>query len=77
MTWELVPSPFEFAKNQAQTLLENETWKWKQITYIRYVLAKLSKFVQFNTQTSSDSFLQRFFENWKRPGTGFQEIFFM
>ena len=25
MTWELVPSPFEFAKNQAQTLLENES----------------------------------------------------
>ena len=30
----------------------------KQATYIRYVLAKLSKFVQINTQTSSDSFLQ-------------------
>ena len=26
MTWELVPNPFEFTKNQAQTLLENETW---------------------------------------------------
>ena len=32
MTWKLVPSPFEFTKNQAQTLLENETWHlstWK------------------------------------------------
>ena len=55
MTWKLVPRPFEFAKNQAQTLLENETWKWKQTTY---VLAKLSKFVQISTQTSSDFFLQ-------------------
>ena len=34
MAWELVPSPFEFAENQAQTLLENETWKWKQATYM-------------------------------------------
>ena len=57
MTWELVPSPFEFAKNQAQTLLENETWKWKQTTYVRYVLAKLSKYVQISKQISSDSFL--------------------
>ena len=57
MTWELVPSPFEFAKNQAQTLLENETWKWKQTAYVRYVLAKLSKYVQISKQISSDSFL--------------------
>ena len=49
MTWEQVPSPFECAKNQAPTLLENETWKWKQTTYVRYVLPKLSKFVQFST----------------------------
>ena len=31
----------------------------KQGTYIRHVLAKLSKFVQISTLTSSDSFLQR------------------
>ena len=30
----------------------------EQATYIRYVLAKLSKFVQISTQTSSDFFLQ-------------------
>ena len=30
----------------------------KQATYISYVLAKLSKFVQINTLTSLDSFLQ-------------------
>ena len=67
MTWELVPSSFEFAKNQAQDLLENETWKWKQTTYIRYLFAKLSKFVQLSTQTFSDSFLQKIL--WKLKKT--------
>ena len=45
MTWKLVPTSFELAKNQAQNLLENETWKWKETTHVRYVLAKLLKFV--------------------------------
>ena len=27
MTWKLVPSPFEFAKNQVQPLLENQTFE--------------------------------------------------
>ena len=45
MTWKLVPTSFELAKNQAQTLLENETWKWKETTHVRYVLAKPLKFV--------------------------------
>ena len=49
MNRELVPCPFEFAKNQVQALLENETWKWKQTTYVRYVIAKLPKFVQIST----------------------------
>ena len=52
MNRELVLSPFEFAKNQAQALLENETWKWKQTTYASYVIAKLPKFVQISTQIS-------------------------
>ena len=37
-------------------------WKMKflkQATYIRYVIAKLSKFVQISMLISSDSFLQR------------------
>ena len=34
--------------------------KW--VTYIRYVIAKLSEFVEITMWTSSDSFLQ-FFEN--------------
>ena len=38
---------------------ENEMKFLKQATYIRYVLAKLSKYVQISTLTSSDSFLQR------------------
>ena len=39
--------PFWVCKESStQTLLENETWKWKQTTYIRYVFAKLSKFVK-------------------------------
>ena len=40
----------------------------KQATSIRYVLAKLSKFFQIGTQTSSDG---GFFENQKGPGTSF------
>ena len=35
----------------------------KQATYIRYVIARLSKFVQINIQTSLDSFLQKIL--WK------------
>ena len=31
----------------------------KEATYIRYVIAELSKFVQINMQTSLDSFLQK------------------
>ena len=54
--WKRVPGPFMFAKNQAQPLLENEIFE----SYLyRYVLAKLSKFFQISTLTSSDSFLQR------------------
>ena len=44
----------------------NLYWKMKflkQATFIRYVLAKLSNFVQISTQTFSDSVLQGFF--WK------------
>ena len=38
----------------------------KEATYIRYVLAKLSKCVQISTQTSSDSFLQQILWKLKR-----------
>ena len=49
----------------------------KQATYIKYILAKLSEFVQISLQTSSDSFYRGFFENWKGPGTSFQATFFV
>ena len=55
-------------KNQFQVLLSlqktkyNFYWKTKilkQATYIKYVIAKLSKFVQISMLTFSESFLQR------------------
>ena len=49
----------------------------KQTTYVRYVLAKLSKFVQTSTKTSSDPFYRGVFENEKGPGTSFQAKFFI
>ena len=49
----------------------------KRAAYIRYVIAKLSKFVQISMQTSSDSFLQRILSklNQKRPRTSVIEFF--
>ena len=64
----------------SQKIKHNLYWEMvllKQGTYIRYVLAELSKFVQISTQTSSDSFLQRIFENQKGPGTSFQVTLFI
>ena len=60
-TWELVPGLSMFAKNKAQPLLQNDFLKWA--TYVRYVIVKLSKFVQISMQTPSDSFFTGFFEN--------------
>ena len=45
-----------------QRIKGNLYWKmkfFKQATYIRYVIAKLLKYVQISMQTTSDSFLQR------------------
>ena len=45
-----------------QRIEHNLNWEitfLKQTTYIRYVIAKLLKFVLISVQTSSDSFLQR------------------
>ena len=50
---------------------------FKQAIYVRYVIAKLSRFVQISLQTSSDSVLHRILENWKEPGTNFQATFFI
>ena len=49
----------------------------KQAIYVRYVIAKLSKFVQINLQNSADSFLQKILGKLKRPGTSFQATFFI
>ena len=57
------------SKNQFQAFLcfqrveHNLSWKikfFKTPTYIRYVIAKLSKLVQISMLVSPDSFLQRF-----------------
>ena len=45
-----------------QRIKHNFSWKTtflKQATYIRYVLTKLSKFVQISMLDSTESFLQR------------------
>ena len=47
----------------------------KQATYIRYVLAKLSKFVQIGTLTSTGSFYRGFLENEKGSENSFQATF--
>ena len=47
---KLVPDPIVFAKNQTQPLLKMKILK--QATYIRYVVAKLLKFLQISMQTS-------------------------
>ena len=52
-----------------QRIRYNFYWKTKflkQATYIRYLIAKLSKFVQTSFQTSSNSFLQRILWKLKR-----------
>ena len=56
---------------------ENEMKFLKQATYIRYVLAKLSKYVQISTLTSSDSFLQRIHWKLKRTWVHFSWNFFI
>ena len=50
-----------------QRIKQNLYWKMKpfnQPTYIRYALAKLSKFVQISTQSFWDSFLQSIFTEY-------------
>ena len=52
-----------------QRIKHNFYWKMKflkEATYIRYVIAKLSKYVQINMLTSSDFFLQKILWKWKR-----------
>ena len=62
-----------------QRIKQNLYWKMKflkQATYIRHVIAKLSKFVLISMQTSPDSLLERILCKLKGSGTSFQAIFF-
>ena len=47
----------------------------KIATYIRYVIAKLSKFIK--TRPSQITFYRGFLKNWKGSGTSFQVTFFV
>ena len=47
----------------------------KQCTYIRYVIARLSKLVQTACWLPQIPFYTGFFENQKEPGTSFQDTF--
>ena len=49
---------------------------FKQAIYIRYVIAKLSKFVQISLLPPQIPFYRGSFENWKGSGTSFQATFF-
>ena len=49
----------------------------KQATYIRYVLAELSKFVQTGHRPPQIPFYRGFFENQKGPGNSFQATLFI
>ena len=79
MTWELVLSPFEFAKNQAHKLY----WKMKLENESKLLI--LDMYLQnyqnlSSTQTSSDSFLQKILLKLKKtwnwfPGDIFHVIF--
>ena len=49
-----------------ERIKHNLYWKFKflkQASYIRCVIAKLSKFIQISMQTFSNSFYRQFFEN--------------
>ena len=57
-TWKLVPRPSCVCKELSSTSIGKWNFWSKQLTwdYMRYVLAKLSKFVQISTLTSPDFF---------------------
>ena len=70
VAWKLVPGTFVFAR-----IKHSLFWKkklLKEATYTRHVLAKLSKFVQISTLTSSDSFLQKIPWKLKKVWSSFQ-----
>ena len=56
------PDPFCVWK-EVSTISIGKMKILKQATYIRYVIAKLSKFIQIDIQTSSGFFYRGLFEN--------------
>ena len=54
-TWKLVPDPFCVWQEVSTTSIGKMKYL-KQATYIRYVIAKLSKFIQIDVQASLGSF---------------------
>ena len=61
-TWKLVSDPFCVWKEVSTTSI-GKTKFLKQATYIRDIIAKLSKFIQIDIQASSGSFYRGLFEN--------------
>ena len=68
VTWKLVPHFFCVCK-ELSTISIGKWIFFKWGTYIRYVITKLSKFIQISMQASWDSVLQ--------PRTSFQVTFFV
>ena len=64
--FDLETSSMPFCVYKELSTTSTGKWNLKQATYIRYTLAKLSKFFQISTQISSDSFLQRTLWKLKR-----------
>ena len=59
-------------------LSTNSIGKWNfWSNYIRYVIARVSKFVQTTWRLTQIPFYRGIFGNKKRPGTSFQVIFFI
>ena len=60
-----------------QMSLTSDIFLVQQPVYIRYVIAKLSKFVKISMHTSSDSFLHMILWKLKGLGTSFWATFFI
>ena len=58
MAWNLVPGLFVIYKELSAASIGKRKF-FKQADYIGYVIAKLSKYVKINMDTSSDCFLQK------------------
>ena len=73
----LLPSPFEFAKNQAQTLLEMKLENESKILMLDMYYQNYQNLSKSAHRPPQISFYRGFFESKKWPGTSFQAIFSM